>query len=621
VYRVVGNGIPIRVAPTPELDGLLEHLAAHLSGGTESEPSYLERGTIGPDVVGRLFQSALPLFTVAPWKVADDDHVVRMDSPILGVEGACISIIGKLGQRRGVIIFPSLAGYRAFLAASDVPPTRRRDFGTSWIALTFEHRNDLPSEARREAETHGWRVAAGDAYPWIGCHERDGMPRPVTERDVEVVAACAQALAAFFLRHESAFTDVVTEPVCESCFDSDDVEVRFTLPYEAAPFFDVSPGGAAPDEGARGKVGRNDPCPCGSGRKYKKCHGSRGEANGGPSPIHEMDRTLVTSIVRHAEQHWREEWNDALRYFPDPQAVAELAVAWTIYTKPIGGATLAEHFFERCGARLSPEERSWIAAQRQAWLSVWEVRQVEGGKGLVLQDFLSGQSRHVHEVSASETLQVRDAVLTRVVDYGGGSLLCGMHPRALLPREAAEVVRRMRSRLRRRREVPIERLRDPAVGRYLVERWREGVAACEARSSAGLSLQNADGDSLLLTTDHFRLSPGARDQVAQRLSATDGASPEEPGEDGSPAVWVFLRADEGKTPAKEATVVGRAELIADVLRVETNSRERADTLRRSIEATCGDLLHHQAREHADPLSKKLPHGRPRESIDEPVPAP
>ncbi|HPI33565.1 MAG TPA: SEC-C metal-binding domain-containing protein [candidate division Zixibacteria bacterium] len=25
------------------------------------------------------------------------------------------------------------------------------------------------------------------------------------------------------------------------------------------------------------KVGRNDPCPCGSGKKYKKCHGA-GEA-------------------------------------------------------------------------------------------------------------------------------------------------------------------------------------------------------------------------------------------------------------------------------------------------------------------------------------------------------
>jgi preprotein translocase subunit SecA len=24
---------------------------------------------------------------------------------------------------------------------------------------------------------------------------------------------------------------------------------------------------------AAAKVGRNDPCPCGSGKKYKKCHG------------------------------------------------------------------------------------------------------------------------------------------------------------------------------------------------------------------------------------------------------------------------------------------------------------------------------------------------------------
>ena len=28
------------------------------------------------------------------------------------------------------------------------------------------------------------------------------------------------------------------------------------------------------------KVGRNDPCPCGSGKKYKKCHG----AGGSPPP-------------------------------------------------------------------------------------------------------------------------------------------------------------------------------------------------------------------------------------------------------------------------------------------------------------------------------------------------
>ena len=30
---------------------------------------------------------------------------------------------------------------------------------------------------------------------------------------------------------------------------------------------------AAGDAAKAGKVGRNDPCPCGSGKKYKKCHG------------------------------------------------------------------------------------------------------------------------------------------------------------------------------------------------------------------------------------------------------------------------------------------------------------------------------------------------------------
>jgi preprotein translocase subunit SecA len=30
----------------------------------------------------------------------------------------------------------------------------------------------------------------------------------------------------------------------------------------------------------REKIGRNDPCPCGSGKKYKKCHG----AGGPPAP-------------------------------------------------------------------------------------------------------------------------------------------------------------------------------------------------------------------------------------------------------------------------------------------------------------------------------------------------
>jgi uncharacterized protein YecA (UPF0149 family) len=31
---------------------------------------------------------------------------------------------------------------------------------------------------------------------------------------------------------------------------------------------------AEPYRRAEPKVGRNDPCPCGSGKKFKKCHGA-----------------------------------------------------------------------------------------------------------------------------------------------------------------------------------------------------------------------------------------------------------------------------------------------------------------------------------------------------------
>jgi uncharacterized protein YecA (UPF0149 family) len=32
---------------------------------------------------------------------------------------------------------------------------------------------------------------------------------------------------------------------------------------------------AAQDEARYAQVGRNEPCPCGSGKKYKQCHGRK----------------------------------------------------------------------------------------------------------------------------------------------------------------------------------------------------------------------------------------------------------------------------------------------------------------------------------------------------------
>jgi preprotein translocase subunit SecA len=51
---------------------------------------------------------------------------------------------------------------------------------------------------------------------------------------------------------------------------------------EPRPGMDLGAAGAAGSPFVRQmpKVGRNEPCPCGSGRKYKHCHGALQQASG-----------------------------------------------------------------------------------------------------------------------------------------------------------------------------------------------------------------------------------------------------------------------------------------------------------------------------------------------------
>jgi hypothetical protein len=597
VRQAIGEAIPVVVAPTPELDAFLAEMAEAIAGGDE-DASYLAGGRIPPEAVAQLFASARALHALAPWRVMTDDQVLRLDIPALGVEGACVSVIGQLGQSRGILIFPSLVGYDALLRCAEAPrqSDRPADFGTDLLALELERGADIPPSMRREIAAYGWPIDAADAYPRVTRRERDGASRPLVERDVRIASVCAASLAAFFVKHRRELAARRHEPICESWFGDDDVELRFTIPYEALADFDV-PQASAPAPVARARVGRNDPCPCGSGKKYKKCHLAEDEAarpaQAGPHPGHALDERMVREVVGYALTRFGERAMNFERDFEDVDEALQLAMPWLAYQQRIRGRTAADWYLEQHARRLSRTERAWLEAQRAAWLSVWEVTGVEPGGSIELRDLLTGETRRVREATASKCVALRDALLARVIDWEGVSLLCGMHPRVLPPAGAAAVARRARGKLRAKGVPPHERLRDEAVGRHLIRSWEREVAACEAAAAAPLDLRNGDGDPFLPTTDHFALAPGERARVAAALAGLDGVDPPEPGE--GPAVYTFLRGH---------TVIGQARLSAKGLRVETNSCERADALRARMEAACGDALRHRAREHADPLSSE-----------------
>jgi len=150
--------------------------------------------------------------------------------------------------------------------------------------------------------------------------------------------------------------------------------------------------------------------------------------------------------------------------------------------------------------------------------------------------------------------------------------------------------------------VPVERLRGEPFGRHLIRLWEEAAAALDAHCATPPELRNTDGEFFLLTTDHFEIAPGARASVEAQLGALPGADPPDPGE--KQPVYVFTRPGNALNPSLDNTVIGHAIFTGSTLRLETNSRERADALRERVEAACGDGIRHRAREHADPLSKR-----------------
>ena len=583
VGAVAGNRIPIRVAPTPELGEFLEVMARSMpvpnDGGNPSR-SYLRGGRIPPETVAELFEAAELLYRTSPWTAMFDDRTLRLDIPAYEVEGACVSVIGNLGESRGILVFPSFAHYRAFVAASDPASGTeggRLDLGTSWLSLSFERGADLPVLMRREVAEHAWPTAAAGAYPVVGRFDPDGVAVPLRPRDLRVAAATAVAVSRFFAAHREALERGEFDSASESYAVPGGVEVHVAAP-DGPPW--AAKGGLDP--------AAFEPAP-GDDRR--------------PHPLHELDHMLFQEIADFAMTSLGESLRGADRVFADASQSLELAAPWLVYHHRVNGETALEGYLRASPRPLTSLERDWLEAQRAAWLSVWEVFASDPGKGLSLRDLLTGEERFVHETKASTTLVLRDAVLGRVVNHAGGSLLGGVHPRPLPPREAAEVVRQARRRLRRRHLAPVGRLRDEAIGRYLIQRWEEAVDALDVQASTPRDLRNTDGDLLLLTTDHFRIEPSARPQVEAALATIEGVEPPA----GDDSAYVFLPPPAAGLPqSRQDTIIGHARVTDTSPRLDTNSRERADALRARVEAACGGHIRFQAREHAGPTSDAAP---------------
>lgn len=193
------------------------------------------------------------------------------------------------------------------------------------------------------------------------------------------------------------------------------------------------------------KTGRNDPCPCGSGRKYKQCCLAReGEARSAPK----LDRGPGIALS-WLDQRFRRQTKDAIdagffaAFAPEQvrEALAGLAPGYhEMLQINIADYLLSEAVYVRgdeegrgidwvleAGPTLRPEQREFLEALADAPLRLYEVVSVRHGEGLELRDALDPERSppFVTEHTASTMLSVGSMLGARIVRLPTGAEIGG----------------------------------------------------------------------------------------------------------------------------------------------------------------------------------------------------
>ena len=355
--------------------------------------------------------------------------------------------------------------------------------------------------------------------------------------------------------------------------------------------------------------GRNDPCPCGSGKKYKKCcelttHVAVDQPTARANAAKEADSALTLRILRFARIRRGTTWLPAaldLYVGGTGEEVGEtelqLAVPWAMFSADAGnGISMAQTFRDEHPSSLPSPLREMLDAQLNAWLGLWDVRSVERGVGMQVTDLLSGEERFVHEISGSAAIGVRAVILGRVVDIGGVTIFGGIHPNPLEPMDADIAVREIRRMCRvRTRPIAVERLRQPHIELALIDTWRD--IAERQRTRPAPRITNTDGDALLLTTDHFDILTPNHSTLLARVATFAGAEePDVNDADNDETIITLTKPGNTQMVSWDNTIIGRIVIKGRRMRIESNSTRRADALRAAATEHLGELVKYRMRD-------------------------
>jgi tetratricopeptide (TPR) repeat protein len=175
------------------------------------------------------------------------------------------------------------------------------------------------------------------------------------------------------------------------------------------------------------KPGRNDPCWCGSGKKYKNCHLREDDAEASHVLLH---KNLIERLDTYALQRgFKSDFETAFEFFlnrkfqipDDEKGMIEFQRALDYFVHDYrlpDGKRVIEHFAAEQGKHLSAEERALIDDWQHSRLTAFEVLAVERGRGMRLRDLVSGEEFDVREKRGTQDLNRWEIVVSRLMRSG-----------------------------------------------------------------------------------------------------------------------------------------------------------------------------------------------------------
>lgn len=373
------------------------------------------------------------------------------------------------------------------------------------------------------------------------------------------------------------------------------------------------------------RPGRNDPCPCGSGRKFKHCCGSAAPVEPAGNLawrrirrlLEEDNRQLQRFVVNaYGPEALAEAWDEFapetlaetgldfesphigvfMSWFhnfwsPDPNGPSE------VRDKALHGIVPVRAYLARRAGRLDPLMREYLESCLSEPLSFHEVVEVARGEGFTLRDLLTGRAQRVAERSATEHMHSGDIVFAQVVHAGGLALLecCSSFAFPPIARiQIADACRKLLGR-RKRSTFPLREYDFEVLGIY-------HAVAEPLLNPAIPTLMNTHGEPLSMRRLVFEIDSAER--AFEALRGLDSASEAELAEsarrdaDGRlvEAELHWIEAETLRRGRMQNTVLGTVRIGGTRLTAEVNSEARERRLRAIVEKALGPAARHRATE-------------------------